>query len=45
MLARESRRNAFDRFGNSLEGFAAFDRRFGVLDRPLDVERAFELTR
>jgi NitT/TauT family transport system substrate-binding protein/putative hydroxymethylpyrimidine transport system substrate-binding protein len=27
----------------SLEGFAAFDRRFGVIERPLDVERAFLL--
>ncbi|MDQ3720243.1 MAG: ABC transporter substrate-binding protein [Actinomycetota bacterium] len=33
----------FDR--KALEGFAAFDRRFGVLDRPLDVERAFDLRR
>ena len=27
----------------ALEDFAAFDRRFGVIDRPLDVERAFHL--
>ena len=33
----------FDR--KALEGFAAFDRRFGVIDRPLDVERAFNLRR
>lgn len=33
----------FDR--KTLEGFAAFDRRFGVIDRPLDVERAFDLSR
>ena len=33
----------FDR--KALEGFAAFDRRFGVIDRPLDVERAFDLRR
>ena len=31
----------FDR--RALEGFAAFDLRFGVIDRPLDVERAFDL--
>ncbi len=33
----------FDR--RALEGFATFDRRFGVIERPLDVERAFDLTR
>jgi putative hydroxymethylpyrimidine transport system substrate-binding protein len=29
----------------ALEGFAAFDRRFGVIDRPLDVQRAFLIRR
>jgi putative hydroxymethylpyrimidine transport system substrate-binding protein len=33
----------FDR--RALQGFAAFDLRFGVIDRPLDVQRAFLIRR